>query len=449
MSLASYIRSRFSAEFCLVNQKLDNCSNDQLVRIATDFNADIVGLSSMTSGAHNLPYITEKIRAIMPKSLILVGGPHVSAVGEESLAGNVADAAVPGEGELAFEQIVSHWLEGDGFEGVPGIFRREKDGTIVRNPGGFPPIKGLDSLPPPAYDLIDLPAYWKQQSMPALPFRRYASIFSSRGCPYRCKYCHRIFGRTFRAHSAERVVDEIEFLCKKYGISDFEFVDDIFNLDKKRLFDFCDLVHRRNLKLKLVFPNGVRTDILTQQEIDALVDAGTYYTSFALETGSPRLQKLVGKNLDIEKFVRNVSFATRRGVFAHGFTMLGFPTETEEEMQQTIDVVCKSTLHTCSFFTVTPFRGTGIYDMAMELCPEKLENIDYADMEYAGISVNVSAVPDEVLFAYQRKANRKFFLNPVRLARIARDFPQPHRLPFYIPIFLARALKGLNLKKIL
>ncbi|OQX62352.1 MAG: hypothetical protein B5M56_06595, partial [Desulfococcus sp. 4484_241] len=86
-------------------------------------------------------------------------------------------------------------------------------------------------------------------------------------------------------------------------MSDFEFVDDIFNLDKKRLFDFCDLVHRRNLKLKLVFPNGVRTDILTQQEIDALVDAGTYYTSFALETGSPRLQKLVGKNLDIEKFV--------------------------------------------------------------------------------------------------------------------------------------------------
>lgn len=444
MYLASYIRSKFSAEFCLVNQKLHNDSNDALVQTAVDFKADVVGLGALTSAAHNLPYITKKIQDLLPHALILLGGPHVSAFGEKSLEGNAAHAAVPGEGELVFEVIVRHWFEGDGLKDVPGIFRREKDGTIVTNSGRMPFIQDVDTLPMPAYDLIDLPAYWKRQSMPPIPRRRYASLFSSRGCPYKCAYCHRIFGDTFRGHSAERIVDEITFLSKRYEISDFEFIDDIFNLDKKRLLAFCDLVGRRNLKTRLVFPNGVRTDIFTREEIEALVDAGMYFASFALESGSPRIQRLVRKNLNIGNFLKNVEFAVRRGVYAHGFAMLGFPTETEEEMQMTIDVACASRLHTSSFFTVTPFPNTELHQMARRLCPEKIAAIDYADMEYSGISVNLSAVSDEILYAYQRKAHRSFFLNPVRMMRIIRDFPQPHLLPFYLPIYLRRASKGLH-----
>lgn len=444
MSLAAYIRSKFSAEFCLVNQKLHNLSNDALVKMAVDFKADVVGLGALTSASHNLRYITQSIQAQLPGALILLGGPHVSAFEEKSLAGNAAHAAVPGEGELVFEVILRHWFEGDGLADVPGIFRRDQDGAIVMNPGRMPFIQDVDILPPPAYDLIDLPAYWKRQSMPPIPRRRYASLFSSRGCPYKCAYCHRIFGDTFRGHSAERIVDEITFLSKKYGISDFEFVDDIFNLDRKRLMAFCDQIHSRNLKTRLVFPNGVRTDIFMTEEIEALVDAGMYFASFALETGSPRIQSLVRKNLNIGKFLKNVEIAVSRGVYANGFAMLGFPTETEEEMQMTIDVACSSHLHTCSFFTVTPFPNTELYEMAQRLCPEKIATIDYTDMEYSGISVNLSAVSDDTLYAYQRKANRTFFLNPLRMMRIVRDFPQPHLLPFYLPVFLRRASKGLH-----
>ncbi|MFZ5563672.1 MAG: B12-binding domain-containing radical SAM protein [Thermodesulfobacteriota bacterium] len=444
MYLAAYIRSKFPSEFRLVNQKLHNVSNDALVRMAVDFKADIVGLSVLTSASHNLSCVTKKVKELLPDALMLLGGPHVSAFGEKSLEGNAAHAAVPGEGELALEVIIRHWFEGDGLKDVPGIFRREKDGAIVTNPGRMPFIQDVDTLPPPAYDLIDLPAYWKRQPMPPIPRRRYAALFSSRGCPYKCAYCHRIFGDTFRGHSAERIVDEIAFLSKTYGISDFEFLDDIFNLDRKRLMTFCDLIHRRNLKTRLVFPNGVRTDIFTQDEIEALAGTGMYFASFALESGSPRIQSLVKKNLNIGKFLKNVETAVRCGVYANGFAMMGFPTETEEEMQMTIDVACDSRLHTISFFTVTPFPNTEIYNMARRLCPEKVATIDYTDMEYAGITVNVSAVPDDVLYAYQRKANRAFFLNPLRMMRIVRDFPQPHLLPLYLPVFLRRASKGLH-----
>jgi radical SAM superfamily enzyme YgiQ (UPF0313 family) len=445
MYLAAYIRSRFDADIMLVNQKIDNCSNDRLIKKAIEFQADIIGLSVLTPTAHNLPYLTRILKKMLPRALIIIGGPHVSAFASGSLENNQADIAVPREGELALEQVIRARFEddGDSFAAVPGIFWRDAGGNIISNAGFIPFIRDIDTLPPPAYDLIDLRPYWKTQSMPPLPSRKYASLFSSRGCPYQCIYCHRIFGNTFRCHSAERIADEMAWLQKRFHIRDFEFLDDIFNLNKKRMADLSEQIHSRGIKTKLVFPNGVRTDIFTREEIDLLVGMGMYYASFALESGSPRIQKLIGKNLDIDKYVENVNYAASLGVIANGFAMMGFPTETEEDLRMTIDVTCGSGLHIVSYFTTTPFPNTEMYRLAQKKFPERLQRIIYDDMEYAGLTVNLSDVPDQVLFAYQRRANRRFFLNPYRLARLIKNYPQPYKLPLYLPIFARRALKGI------
>jgi radical SAM superfamily enzyme YgiQ (UPF0313 family) len=306
----------------------------------------------------------------------------------------------------------------------------------------MPLIEDLDILPMPAYDLIDLPAYWRLQSMPPVARRRYISLVSSRGCPYQCMWCHKIFGKRFRGHSAERIADEIEFFTKKYGIDDVEFLDDIFNMDRRRVIDLAPEIRRRNIKLRLALPNAVRTDILTEDVVDALVDMNLYWCSFALETGSPRLQEFTGKRLNIPKFLSGVEMAVKKRIFANGFAMLGFPTETEEEMRLTIDTMANSRLHTASFFTVTPFPNTRLYQMVKERFPERLEKIKYGDTNFAMARVNLSDVPDDVLFGCQRKANRQFFLNPGRIYRIIRDYPQPLMLPYYLPIFFERATKG-------
>jgi radical SAM superfamily enzyme YgiQ (UPF0313 family) len=444
MYLAGYLRSRLDAEFCLVNQREKNVPNDRLVKQIVDFGADIVGLSVMTPNAYLLPDITSQIRRANPDALVLVGGPHISAFRAESLNGNEADVAIPGEGELALEKVISAYF-GDGrLDAVPGISWRQEDGQIITNPGMLPYVEDLDSLPFPAYDLIDLKPYWKAQSMPPIPRRKYVSLFSSRGCPYRCNYCHRVFGEGFRGHSAERITEEIERYQKQFGVRDIEFLDDIFNLDHKRLSRFLDLLHKRDLEIEIAFPNGLRTDILREEEIEGLVDAGLYFGSFALESGSPRIQKMMRKNLDISKYLENVEIAVSRGVFSNGFFMFGFPSETEEDMQQTLDVACESRLHTASFFTVTPFPGTEIYSIAMQERPDNVSQIDYEDMEYCLVSVNISDVPDSRLYHYQRKANRRFFMNPKRLFRILRDFPKPHLLPLYIPEYVNRVTKGVS-----
>jgi radical SAM superfamily enzyme YgiQ (UPF0313 family) len=444
MYLASYLRAKFKAEVRIIDQLLDNSRNQQLVKKIIDFNPDIVGLSAMIPTAHNLPELTGLIRTALPQSLILLGGGYVSSFAEKALHKTAAHAAVPGEGERAFEEIIRAYFDGGGdLSSIPGIFWRDSHEDIVSNPGGRLYIEDLDSLPFPAYDLIDLPAYWKHQSFSSIIKSRYASLFSSRGCPYNCIYCHRIFGQKFRFHSAGRIIEEIQYLQKLYHINDVEFLDDIFNLNHKRVFEFCDLLKKNGMRLKLSFPNGVRTDILTEQEMLALKEAGLYFCSFSLESGSPRIQELIGKNLDIEKFLKNVELAVSCGIFCNGYSMLGFPTETEAEINRTIDVVCHSRLHTTSFFTVTPFPNTEVYHHVMQTSPEKLSGICYDDMEYATIHCNLSAVPDEMLFSYQRRAHRRFYLNPNRVFRIFRDYPSPWSLPFILPVLLSRLTKGL------
>jgi radical SAM superfamily enzyme YgiQ (UPF0313 family) len=444
LSLAAYLRDQLALEVRIHDQHLHNSTSDELVRGAVEMGAEVVGLGLLTSGSHLLPELTRKIRQALPKALVVLGGPHVSAFQSGAMAGVDADAAVPGEGELSLEQILLAHLNRSGFADIPGLIWRDSSGEIVTNPGVSPQVEDLDSLPFLAYDLIDPRAYWRFESMANVPPRPYIGMFSSRGCPYHCIYCHSIFGKCFRAQSPERVIAEIEHYQRTYGVREVEFYDDTFNHNARRVVDFCQSALRRNLRMKIAFPNAIRGDILTSETIDALVDAGLYYTACALESGTPRIQKYIGKNLNIPRFLEGVEKLARRHVFTYGFTMLGFPTETEEDLQRTIDVASGSSLHIASFFTVTPFPGTELYRRVLQDYPERLKGIDYADMSYPSLMFNLSEVPDAVFFSYKAKALRTFYFNPKRVARIAMDFPNPLYLPHYIPVLGRQLLKGLR-----
>jgi radical SAM superfamily enzyme YgiQ (UPF0313 family) len=129
-------------------------------------------------------------------------------------------------------------------------------------------------------------------------------------------------------------------------------------------------------------------------------------------------------------------------VFTWGLAMLGFPTETVDEMKQTIDVICKSRLHAALFFVVTPFPNTQLFAEVVEKSPEKLQNMNYETGDYLyNITTNLSNASNEEFLAMKRMANQKFFLNPNRLARILRDYPSRWQLVYFVNTFIRNVTK--------
>ncbi len=444
LSIAAYVRPKMPVDVMVVDQRLDNLTPDEVIRQAVDFGADVVGFSPVTSSVHGLPVLAQKTRVALPNALILVGGPHASAVCGAILEETCADIVVKGEGEAATEMILRAWAEGGrDFGGIPGIIWRDSAGELVHNPGVTPLIEDMDQIPIPAYDLIEFPRYWASQSAVPLHNRRYASLVTSRGCPYHCVYCHNTFGKTIRMFSAERVAEELAHLQKSYGISDFEFHDDNFNFKPGRVIQICEILKQRDIQTRFAFPNGLRSDLLSNEVVDALVSAGMYQCCMALETGSPRLQRFILKHMDIPKLLGWAEYITSKRVFVNLLCMMGFPTETEEELRATIDVAASSACHTANFFTVTPFPGSTLYETVRREQPEKLAKIRYDDTDITAMRVNLTDLPDETLFYYQRLALRRFYMNPRRIFRLLRAHPQPWILPGYIPILFFRATKDL------
>ena len=446
MSIASWIRDRLPGlDIHLLNQRVENCSTEKIARQIIDLKPDLVGLSALTNSAIAMGRVIELVNLACPGVITMIGGPHVAAVGgQESLKSISAGVAVDGEGEISAELVVRACLEGSGLNSIPGLAWRDKNGEIIQNPGATPVVEDMDDIPFPAYDLIDLKKYWKLESMGVAAPGPYAVLSTSRGCPYNCNWCHNISGLKYRAQSAARVVEDMERLNREYGAECFEIVDDVFNLNSRRMMEFAALINKKNLKINFGFPNGIRTDILTEEVVAALVAAGMNSASYALESGSPRIQKLCGKRLDLDGFMCGVEICARHKVYGRGFAMMGHPTETESDLKETTKILCDSPLHLCLVFTVTPFPGTELYRMALEKFPDKMKSLSYEGANYHTIDINLSDVPGNVLKAHINSTYRRFYLSPSRLGRIVRDIPNKKRLFGGVYHVGARMLKGLT-----
>jgi len=400
---------------------------------------DIVGLSSITMEAPFMHGLAARIKAEFPRTVVVAGGPHPTMYPEDTLSDPNIDYAVIGEGEETFCELVDAISNGDDNDvrNVRGIARRENGQVVQNEPRPF--IENLDTLPFPAWDLIDREGYARRNSMANLGKRPYMGMFTSRACPYNCVYCHRIFGKGFRPHSPRYVLDMMETLTRDFGINEYEIYDDIFNWDPGRMSEICEGIGRRNLDLRLIFPNGLRGDILTEPQVQSLVDAGTVYVCLAIETASPRLQRKIRKNLKLDRLKNTMDWFAAKRIYQVGFFMLGFPSETLEELQLTVNFALHSPLHAAYFFIVTPFRGTELFDMAGNEAIERARS-GFEDHDYFKGNYNMSAVPDDLFFTVQRRAFRNFYLHPRRIWRILRDHPNRRCLMDYFLITMRKII---------
>ncbi|MBI4872292.1 MAG: cobalamin B12-binding domain-containing protein [Candidatus Riflebacteria bacterium] len=441
--LAAAVRRQFPDEFELrvLDPGLDRLPLEEVVAVMRQEAPEIVGISAMATEVRDVNTLARAAREALPGVRVVVGGPCTQTVAASLAANPDVDCCVIGEGEATFVELVPLLLAGSGLQDVKGICFRTAAGEVVTTQPR-PPIEFLDSLSPPAWDLIDLAAYSERavsMNYGLLAARPYAPIFTSRGCPYRCTYCHGVFGKKARFRSPTSVLAEMALLVERHGVREFHIYDDIFNLDAARAAEILDGIAQAGWNVKLAFPNGVRGDLLTADLLARFRRAGTYLMCFAVETASDRLQRLVKKNLDLDKVRENISLARREGIIPLGFFMLGFPTETVEELQSTIDWACQSDLLRAFFFNVVPYRGTEIADLARDLHPR----FDFdPTRHYHQDGAYFREATGVDLASYQRRAYLRFYLDLGRIVAIMRTHPAKRGIPGRLWRYLMFALPG-------
>ena len=427
MYVASYLRSRLAVEVRLLDLYFTKDAEAAVRRAVQDLDPDLVGVSALTPEAFLAHRTAAATRAVKPGVPVVMGGPYPSSDPDAVLADPNVDVAIIGEGEYAFHELAllvaeegPRWQAEQHLAAVPGIAYR-RNGAGVTNTGPRPYIQDLDALPFPAWDLVDLKRFGRLRSMSTIGVRPYMTMFTSRGCPYHCVFCHQIFGKKFRARSPESVAAEVAEI-RKLGIEHIEILDDIANFDRGRFDGMLTTLLERDLHPILSFPNAIRADLMREESVELLRRVGAGEVSIAIETASERLQKKIRKNLDLDRAAATIGYMADRRILTRGFFILGLPTETEAEIRQTIRFAHRSRLHMALFFTANPFRDTEMYAMFQEAgkLPEGVKTIDY---EYYGAPFNGSEVPDARFRRLYRQAYTGFYLDPRRAYRILRDRP--------------------------
>jgi anaerobic magnesium-protoporphyrin IX monomethyl ester cyclase len=342
----------------ILETSLDGRSDEDLVTKLLEYRPDVVGIRSISLFEDELKRVAGLARSVLDVPIV-AGGPIATARrGAVLKAIPAIDLLVVGEGELTFSRLLSGTA-------TNGLVLRDGDQIIDLGDGDV--VDNLDELPFPDYSLVDLGRYEEHLSY-AYNHRRQGVLLTSRGCPFLCTYCNTFAGKTARLRSAENVVAEMDKMWRDHAIEDFYVVDDIFNMDRKRTEAVFRMIIGLGRNWRLYFVNGLRADIMTRELVDLMADAGTVWVTYAVESGSPRIQKLVKKNMRLEKAAEIINYSQDRGLVVNVNTMYGFPTETGAEAQQTIDYLARLNMPSLLpyHFCLRGYDGCEIVDQAAE-----------------------------------------------------------------------------------
>lgn len=310
----------------------------------------LVGIASMTP---TIPSALESARVAKeacPDTKVVMGGPHATFADTEILTEEPAvDVIVRGEGEETLLELAQNLPELRNLSKIRGITFKH-DGEIVKTPNR-PFIQNLDALPHPSYKSLPIERY-------RICGKKFLPLMSSRGCPFQCSFCvaSQMFGAKFRARSPKNVVDEMEWLISTYGAEGISFHDDALTLDKKRIFDICDEIISR--KLKIAWGCQTRVDQVSKEVLAKMRRAGCNEVSFGVESGCQRILDAVKKKVSIEQSARAVRIAKEEGLFVAVSTIIGYPGETRESLKQTLDFIHTLEPDDVWLCLATPYPGT-------------------------------------------------------------------------------------------
>ena len=331
--LGTYLKNKISdIEVIILDCSLKRYNHDDFIKSVTRIQPNVVGVSAYTMEVYSALKCCKLVKELNSQIVTVIGGPHATFAPEEVLSSESVDFIFRGEAEKAFYEFIMELRGKRNFIKIPNLGLKIH-GKIYLNP--LKTIDNIDELPFLDYELLNFKQYPKTYKMKHYPS---AAIITSRGCPFPCTFCsgNIMSGKIFRPRKPENLIKEIKELKENYNIKEFEIWDDNFTLDKKRANEFCDLLIKEKINLPWWCPNGLRVETLDEELIRKMKRSGLYSIALGIESGSEKIQKDMKKNLDFDKMREVIGFGNKYKIRMEGFFILGYPTETREDILKTI-----------------------------------------------------------------------------------------------------------------
>ncbi len=398
----------------VIDANMARIPNEKVLEIVAEDSPACVGISANIVTAKAAADLADMIRKEYPDILLVAGGPLPSIRPEYFL--KHFDIVTIGEAENTMLEIAEKKPKAK----IDGIAFMSGKKIVRTKPREL--IEDLDSLPFPAYDLLTphITTYKSRaRRKPNIP------IFTSRGCPFGCIFCNKsIFGYKFRARSPENIIKEIDWLVKEYGVKQLDILDDNLTLDINRADKLFDKMIERDYKLVINCQNGVRADRLTPELVRKMKKVGVFKVGIGIESGDPEILKKIKKDLDLEKVKEAIRMFRKEDIITYGFFIVGFPWDTEETMQRTIDFAKEANPHIANFMIAVPLPGTELYDH-VEASGRFLRDVDQGicgGFYEGGVFFKPESISAEKVSEYYKKAYKKFYLRPGKMLDVALTF---------------------------
>jgi radical SAM superfamily enzyme YgiQ (UPF0313 family) len=300
--------------------------------------ADVYGFSTYTTTYHRTLQVLNLVKEVYPDACTVAGGPHASALPYE--VARDFEYVVVGEGEAALLDLLR------------ALDRGETPPRVIAGA----PIEDLDTLPIPDYSLVDISSYSRVVAgLPCL------SVLSSRGCPYQCVFCNSIImgsGRRVRLRSAGHVIREIRRLKADWGVQSFRFQDDTFTISLARLKELTAALRDE----QIVYRCFGRVNLCTPEMAATLREGGCQHIAFGIESGSDDILRRMKKGQTVADIRRGIASAKAAGLIVRIYLIVGFPGETWQTIEETINLMLECAPDEFSVYPLIPYPGTPLYE---------------------------------------------------------------------------------------
>jgi len=375
-----------------------NLTKAELNNLIAEKKPFLVGISCMSTTLHSA-YEVAKL-AKENKAFVIIGGPHLAAYPKETLLHDFIDFGSIGEAEFIILELIHALKKKKSHKSIKGLAYKEK-GNIKIN--SYRIVHNLDSLPFPARNLLPMDKY--DCVITQKPF---TTMMTSRGCPFQCGFCFKQpSDKRYRLRNVNNVIAEMQHCIEKYKVKEIMFYDDSFTFNKNFVIQLCNEIIKKKIKINWEAPTRVNN--IDDNLLKLMKKAGCIRLRYGVESGNQRVLNLMKKGITLEQVKRAFRITKQNKIETFAYFMIGYATETEKTMNNTIDLAKKLNPDWVMFTATTPLPNTELFDMAVK---QNLVSKNYW-RDYT-LDKKTKRIPYFVKDAdkWVQKAYRKFYLRP-------------------------------------